>query len=170
MSNFVRIIPNSLWEELEGKGLLSSLINGDISSKKEILLSQIAQSLHDSAESILSKNKNLKWNDKLEIFNKSGALVPKSNLASLLTKFIIKSKTFRYLHGSGEFLNLIGQSDKTEQVDKVITNNKNKKWISFDSKFKSFIDKKHGPRQKIRSPKVLQPKAPRELPWAGWIS
>jgi hypothetical protein len=164
--HYVRIISNALWEDLEERGLLKSS-DDTLSSKREILFSKIPQSLYDSADGILAKNKLLDWNEKLEIYDSRGNIVPKSNLASLLTKYVVKSNSFKFLPGSDEFLKLLvhSEANKIEESKEKV----NEDWISFDSKFKSFKDKKHAVQSKFRKKTVLQSKKPRIVPSNWWL-
>lgn len=108
MANFVRIVPNSLWEDLEEKGLLAKAFPNNKVSKKEVLLEKIPQTLQNSAENLVN---NLEWNDKFELVYKHRP-IPKSNVAELLTQFILKSKKFFLLRGSDEFLKVLRNEGK----------------------------------------------------------
>lgn len=97
--NFVRIIPNSLWEEL-----LKHAYPCSHPSKKEDLLSKFPQTLHHSITKLLDK---IDWNDKHELVSMHKA-IPHSNVVDLITKYILKSKHFHSLPGSEVFKQLVG--------------------------------------------------------------
>lgn len=103
MANYCRIIPNSLWEELEQKGLFENAFPSQAPTKKQLLLAKFPQSLHNSVEDLLKKfGQDYDWNDNFELLYKYN-LIPESNIVELYTNYILKSKKFEFLKGSEYF-------------------------------------------------------------------
>lgn len=107
MANFVRIIPNSVWEDLEEKGLLKNAFPHDAPSKKQMLLNKFPQTLHHSVEEVLDK---LTWNDKFEIVKNSKPILG-TDIVELITSYILKSKKFNKLKGRAQFLKILNKKD-----------------------------------------------------------
>jgi hypothetical protein len=167
MCSYVRIINNSLWEDLNKKGLIPSQNQINNTSKKDLLFSQIPKSLHYSIESVLERLEGkLDWNEKLEILDGSKAPVPNSNLASLLINFIIKSST--YEAGHQILFNLLEQKVLKPKYKAQENDNKGNKWVTFESAFKNFQDTKNG-KPKVRKTKLFKHKKRGQLQGGGWV-
>lgn len=122
MASFVRIIPNSLWEELEEKGLLKNSFPNSEPSAKEALLSKFPHSLKDSVEKLLASHPNIKWNTDLQLVYNSVPVIG-SNIVDLLTNYIVKST--RVVAGSAELDKIFGQS--TVCIDSVCKDDKSER-------------------------------------------
>lgn len=101
MAKFVRVISNDVCESLVEKGILDTEAPDQKPSLREQLLSKIPVTLHLLVENLLEATL-LEWNETLK-FMDNGVPFKGSNIAQLLSKFVVQSKTFKYLKGSDQF-------------------------------------------------------------------
>jgi hypothetical protein len=128
MASFVRVIPNSLYETFEEKGLISGAGEGE--SKENKLLSQLPHALRAPAEKVLSEF-GLEWDDKFQVLQNNKA-IEGSNVIELLSSYILQSKKLHSLPGSQVFNDKSDYKNNSPSPPPPPDNNS---WTSFESSF-----------------------------------
>lgn len=161
MANFVHVIPNQLWEELNEKGLLDGAFPDSKPSKLEHLLSNVPFTLKDQIETLAHK---IDWNSKFELIIDS-VPIHGSNIISLLTKYLTKSKQFDYLKGSDTLKALLEPSTKAINPSEPSLIQQPGKPIKKRGRPKKLIGRgSHGGHPKVLKEKISITKSSRGFP------
>ena len=171
MANFVRVIPNILWEELNDKGLLDSSFPNSKPSKFEDLLSKFPHSLQQRAEEFLQNNPSIDWNSEFEFIYQNKP-IRFSNIVDLLVSYFTKSKHFSEAIGNKELESILNKTQ--ENPTPKLNQQKVAEELTIPNKVvtraKIIKDQKEGAKKK-RGRKPLRKNVKKQkLTGGGWLS